>query len=130
MAKFMAAAGTLLTMKLFLLILPFIASDRIKYSDDSTVNTMITTLFVLGGIWSIYKGSTLILQLLDQEAAAAEEREREMIRGYLVGAATSGISAAGSMGSGLKSMMGNKFNKQNKNDNNNTDGNEDNRGEK
>ncbi len=110
-AKFMSAAGTLLTMRLFLLILPFIASDRIKYSDDPMMNTIITIIFVLGGVWSVYKGSSLILQLLDQEAAQAEQRERDMMRGFAMAAVSGGLSSAMGVGGAVR----NKFSKNNQN---------------
>lgn len=96
--KFFAGLGTLVSMKLFLAVLPIIASNRITYSRDSTINTVLVTLFVLGSAWAIFHGNTMIQQILDPSGAAAEQGERDRILGYALG-------SAGMLGRGAGQLM-------------------------
>ncbi len=74
--KFFAGAGTMISMKLFLMVLPFLASDRISYTLDKSMNKIITILFVLGGAWAVYNASITIGRVLDPDSAQEEESQR------------------------------------------------------
>lgn len=100
--RFFAGAGTLITIKLFLILLPCIASNRFQYSSDTRINAILTTLFILGGAWATFKGNALIQQILDPEGAQSEQRERDRMLGFAMGAAHFGMGQIGKMAGGQR----------------------------
>lgn len=83
--KFFAGAGTMISMKLFLIVLPLLASDRISYSADKMMNQIITILFVLGGAWAIYNASITLGRILDPDSAQEEESQRRDVINFAKG---------------------------------------------
>lgn len=83
--KFFAGFGTMISMKIFLILLPFLASDRITYDSNRMINQILTVLFILGGAWAVYNASITIGQVLDPEGAQAEQQERRDTINYIRG---------------------------------------------
>ncbi len=83
--KFFAGFGTMISMKIFLILLPFLASDRITYDSNRMINQILTVLFILGGAWAVYNASIAIGQVLDPEGAQAEQQERRDTINYIRG---------------------------------------------
>lgn len=83
--KFFAGVGTVITMKIFLIILPFMASNRIHFTDDAFMNKTISVLFVLGGAWAVFNASITIGQVLDPDSASEEQSQRSAIISYMTG---------------------------------------------
>lgn len=83
--KFFAGAGTMISMKLFLIVLPLLASDRISYSADKMMNQIITILFVLGGAWAVYNASITLGRILDPDSAQEEESQRRDVINFVKG---------------------------------------------
>lgn len=83
--KFFAGAGTMISMKLFLIVLPLLASDRIHYSADKMMNQIITILFVLGGAWAVYNASITLGRVLDPDSAQEEESQRRDTLNFIKG---------------------------------------------
>lgn len=83
--KFFSGLGTVITMKVFLVLIPFIASNRIKYTDDPFMNKTISILFVLGGAWAVFNASITIGQVLDPDSASEEQSQRSAIISYMTG---------------------------------------------
>ncbi len=74
--KFFAGAGTMIAMKIFLMILPMVATSRFAYSEDKLLNQIITILFVLGGAWAVYNASITFGKVMDPDSAQEEEGQR------------------------------------------------------
>ena len=72
-AKLMSGFGSVFTMKLFLVVVPMICGPYIKLNADATVNGILTVFFVIGGAWATYRSQTLLLQILNPEAAMASQ---------------------------------------------------------
>ncbi len=83
--KFFAGAGTMISMKLFIIVLPLLASDRISYSSDKMMNQIITVLFVLGGAWAVYNASITLGRILDPDSAQEEESQRRDVINFVRG---------------------------------------------
>lgn len=83
--KFFAGFGTMIAMKLFLMVLPYIASNRISYDSNYLLNQIITILFVLGGAWAVYNASITIGQVLDPDSAQEEQQQRRDVLNYIRG---------------------------------------------
>lgn len=83
--KFFAGAGTMISMKLFLMVLPLLASNKITYTADKMMNQIITILFVLGGAWAIYNASITLGRVLDPDSAQEEESQRRDAINFVMG---------------------------------------------
>ena len=83
--KFFAGAGTMIAMKLFLMVLPMIATRRFAYSEDKLMNQIITVLFVLGGAWAVYNASITFGKVMDPDSAQEEEGQRRDTINFIKG---------------------------------------------
>lgn len=75
----------MISMKLFLIVLPLLASNRITYSADKMMNQIITILFVLGGAWAVYNASITLGRVLDPDSAQEEESQRRDTINFIKG---------------------------------------------
>ncbi len=106
--KFFAGVGTVITMKIFLIILPFIASNRFSYSSDPLMNKTISVLFVLGGAWAVFNASITIGQVLDPDSASEEQSQRNAIISYMSGKLSNvGAGGGGQQSTGNVRRVGN-----------------------
>ncbi len=64
--------GMLVAMKLYLLICPMIMGSQLKISKSLELDFVCRVVFLLGGLWAVYKSSTMITGLISSEAAGAE----------------------------------------------------------
>lgn len=87
-ARFFAGLGGLISMKLYLIVIPFIAGNRFEFVSNDYINGVMTTLFALGGMWATYKSNTLITQILDPDIASEEAERSAMVKGYVMKALT------------------------------------------
>lgn len=71
-AKCLASYGIVVIMRLFMIFLPIFMGD-IEYSKNSTVNAMIRLLLVLGSCIAVKKGSGILLQVINPQAAQSSE---------------------------------------------------------
>ena len=67
--KFFMGFGTIFEINLFLLLIPFFTSNAILFSEDAVINNCVKLFFIIGGAFAVFKGNTLILQVLAPEAA-------------------------------------------------------------
>ena len=65
--------GMLVAMKLYLLICPSIMGSEITMSSSVELNYVCKVVFLLGGLWAVYKSSSMITGLVSAEAAGAEQ---------------------------------------------------------
>ncbi len=121
-AKFFSGFGVIFSMRYYLLLVPTIAGSSLcLYSPTlpggTTINNILKLFMILGGAWAVYKSQNLIMQIMNQEAAMADQQAGALISGMIIGtastaanlgmaAATGGSSAALSGLGGLGGMGG------------------------
>lgn len=101
-AKFFSGFGMIFSMKYYLMLIPFISgSNLVLYSSEdpngAIINSVLQIFFVIGGAWAVFKAQSLILELLNPEAAQAERQVSALVTGAVMGAAsvaTGGVGAA------------------------------------
>ena len=107
-------------MKFYLMIVPFLANSRLElYPKDQAggafINMILQIFLIIGGAWAVFKSQSLMLEILNPEAAQAERQSSALLTGAVMGAvsvaagiATGGTSAAvtGAMGA-LGGAVGN-----------------------
>ena len=64
--------GMLVAMKLYLLICPTIMGSELTMSASVELNFVCKVVFLLGGLWAVYKSSSMITSLISAEAGNAE----------------------------------------------------------
>lgn len=128
-AKFISGFGSIFSMRYYLMLVPTVMSSSLCLYDKSlpnasTIDNILKIFVIIGGAWSVYKGQSLILQVMHPEAAMAEKQAGSLVTGMVIGAAStaaavgtggataamSGLSAvgkaAGSAGSAMASAAG------------------------
>lgn len=121
-AKFFSGFGVIFSMRYYLLLVPVIAGKELCLYKPTLpggvmINNVLKLFMILGGAWAVYKSQSLIMQIMNQEAAMAEQQAGALISGMIIGtattaanlgmaAATGGSSAALSGLGGLGSLGG------------------------
>lgn len=62
--KFFAAFGSIFSMRLYMLVIPYFSSGAIQYSGDEALDSFMNLVMIIGGAWAVYKGSSITSQLL------------------------------------------------------------------
>ncbi|MCI8536790.1 MAG: hypothetical protein HFG68_14730 [Hungatella sp.] len=76
--------GSVVGMRLFLMICPMIMGNEIKFQGSSPEMTYIMKLFFLaGGAWAMYKSGSMVTSLLSQQAGMTEANTAAMAGGML-----------------------------------------------
>lgn len=109
-AKFFSGFGMIFSMKYYMMVIPFICSSGLElYPADmaygSTINTVLQLFVIIGGAWAVYKSQSLILELLNPEAAEAEQQSAALMTGMAMGAVS---TATGGVGSAISGLMAGK----------------------
>lgn len=68
-AKFFMGFGSIFEINLFLMLIPFYTGNRILFSEDPSLNNCIKLFFIIGGAFAVFKGNSLILQVLSPAMA-------------------------------------------------------------
>ena len=72
--------------------------DLVLYNADLPdavmINNVLKALMIIGGAWAVYKSQHLIMQVMNPEAAMADQQASAMLTGMIIGAATTAASAA------------------------------------
>jgi len=114
-AKFFSGFGVIFSMRYYLLLVPSIAGDNLCLYDKNlpnalTINTVLKLFLIIGGAWAVYKSQSLILQILNKDAAQAEQQAGSLISGMIIGSATTaanlGMAAATGGSSAAVSGLG------------------------
>ena len=93
-AKFFAGFGSIFIIKLYLLIVPFLMGNTIKYSGESSKDICIKLFLVIGGAWAVFKGQNTFLSILSPDTAAAASQSSAAIMAMATGGARGVRSAA------------------------------------
>lgn len=104
-AKFFSGFGIIFTMKYYLMLIPFAAgSDLVLYENTLPggilVNNILKMMMIIGGAWAVYKSQHMIMQVMNPEAAMAEQQASAMLTGMIIGAASTAASAASAAATG------------------------------
>lgn len=104
-ARFFSGFGIIFSMRFYLLFVPSIASNRLCFYDSSlpnaaAINSVLKIFFIIGGAWAVYKSQHLIMQILNPEAASADEQASSLIKGIVVGSVSTAANMAMAAASG------------------------------
>lgn len=104
-AKFFSGFGIIFTMKYYLMLIPLISGNELTLYKASLpggvmINNILKILMIVGGAWAVYKSQHMIMQVMNPEAAMAEQQASAMLSGMIIGAATTAASAAGTVATG------------------------------
>lgn len=107
-AKFFSGFGMIFSMKYYLMLIPFLSSSNLQLypkelANGAMINNVLQIFFVIGGAWAVFKGQSLLLEILNPEAAQAERQVSALVTGAVMGAAS---VATGGAGAALSSVTG------------------------
>ena len=114
-AKFFSGFGVIFSMRYYLLLVPSIAGDSLCLYDKKlphavAINSVLKLFMIVGGAWAVYKSQSLILQILNRDAAEAERQAGSLVSGMIIGSATTaanlGMAAATGGSSAALSGLG------------------------
>lgn len=111
-AKFFSGFGVIFAMRYYLMLVPTIAGTKLclypmELPNASIINTILKMFLIIGGAWAVYKSQSLILQVLNQEAAMAEQQAGALVQGMIIGAvSTAGTIASAAASGGTTAAVG------------------------
>ena len=104
-AKFFSGFGMIFSMKFYLMVVPFLANSKLELypkslPGGSIVNMVLQIFLIIGGAWAVFKSQSLILEILNPEAARSERESGALLTGAVMGA----VSMAAGIATGGTSM--------------------------
>ncbi len=101
-AKVLVGFGSALGMRLFLLLIPVVMSDDIQFFSNSAVEAtagyVLKLLFILGGMYAVYKSSSLLTSIISTSVAQEEQMNNAMMmHGIMAGGKKLGGLAVGAL---------------------------------
>lgn len=111
-AKFFSGFGIIFSMKFYLMIVPFLADSRLELYPKTApngfvINTVLQLFLIIGGAWAVFKSQSLIMELLNPNAAEAEKQASALLTGAVTGAAMGAVTVAtGGTSAALTGAMG------------------------
>ena len=110
-AKFFSGFGMIFSMKYYLMVVPFISDSRLvlyptNQANGAIINTVLQLFLIIGGAWAVFKAQSLLLELLNPEAAQAEKQASALLTGAAMGAASMATGGAGAAVMGAMSAVG------------------------
>ena len=112
-AKFFSGFGVIFSMRYYLLLVPSIAGNRLclysmKLPNAVMINSVLKMFMIIGGAWAVYKSQSLIMQILNQEAAAMEQQSGALMSGIIMGTVSTAanIGAAAATGGSSAALSG------------------------
>lgn len=84
-AKCFSGFGSVVGMRLFLMICPMVMGNRIKFGVASSpeMDYMMKLFFLAGGAWAVYKSGSMITSLLNYQAGMSEANTAAVAGGML-----------------------------------------------
>ncbi len=104
-AKFFSGFGTIFSMRYYLLLVPSIAGNSLCLYDKNLpggimIDHVLKLFLIIGGAYAVYKSQHLLMQILNPEAAMAEQQAGMLMTGMIMGAASTAASAGMAVASG------------------------------
>lgn len=101
-AKLLVGYGSVIGLRIFLMMVPAIMSDDLKIFDSVAGNItggyVIRLIFILGGMFAVYKSSTLLTGIINSGVAANENASNAMLSGMVMGGAIKGAKTIAGAG--------------------------------
>ena len=99
-------------MRIFLMMVPVIMNDNVKIFDSFAGNItggyVIRLVFILGGMFAVYKSSTLLTGIISSSVAAEENMNNALLGGMVAGGMMKGAKAMAGAGISAFSKMRSK----------------------
>lgn len=96
-ARVLVGFGSVIGMRIFLMMVPVIMNDQLKIFDSVAGNItggyVIRLVFILGGMFAVYKSSTLLTGIINANVAAEENMNNALVGGMLMAGAKKGGKA-------------------------------------
>ncbi len=108
-AHVISAFGPILVMKLYLLLVPIMMSDKMVYTDNALLAEAIKLLLLIGGAFAVYNSRTLLVSIISPQAGATVAQSgiiASFIGAKMMGSMKKGISGGGKSKSGGGSAKG------------------------
>ncbi len=81
--KVLVGFGSALGMRLFLMLIPMIMGDEIQFFDngivEATAGYILKLIFILGGMYAVYKSSSLLTSIISTSVAQTEQMDNAML---------------------------------------------------
>ena len=94
-ARVLVGFGSVIGMRIFLMMVPVIMNDQLKIFDSVAGNItggyVIRLVFILGGMFAVYKSSTLLTGIINANVAAEENMNNALVGGMIM----SGVKKGG-----------------------------------
>lgn len=107
--------GQIISMRIYLIMLPIVASSDLVYFEDNTMNYFARVLMIIGGAWAVKHSSSVITGILAGNPGAAAIANEATASGKLSGMLGSGYKSGKSAGKTLSKAFSKD---KDKNDNN------------
>ncbi len=111
-ARILIGFGSVIGLRIFLMMVPVIMSDELKIFDSVAGNItggyVIRLVFILGGMFAVYKSSTLLTGIISSSVAAEENMNNALLGGMVAGGMMKGAKAVAGAGISAFSKMSSK----------------------
>ena len=111
-ARILIGFGSVIGLRIFLMMVPVIMSDELKIFDSVAGNItggyVIRLVFILGGMFAVYKSSTLLTGIISSSVAAEENMNNALLGGMVAGGMMKGTKALAGAGISAISKMKSK----------------------
>ena len=111
-ARILVGCGSVIGMRIFLMMVPVIMNDNVKIFDSFAGNItggyVIRLVFILGGMFAVYKSSTLLTGIISSSVAAEENMNNALLGGMVAGGMMKGAKAMAGAGISAFSKMRSK----------------------
>lgn len=101
-AKILVGFGSVIGLRIFLMMIPVIMNDQLEIFDSVAGNItggyIIRLVFILGGMYAVYKSSTLLTGIISSSVAAEESTNNALMAGLVGGSAKKGMNALAGVG--------------------------------
>ncbi len=81
--KVLVGFGSALGLRLFLMLIPMIMGDEIQFFDngivEATAGYILKLIFILGGMYAVYKSSSLLTSIISTSVAQEEQMNNAML---------------------------------------------------
>lgn len=115
-AKLLVGFGSVIGLRIFLMMVPAIMSDDLSIFDsvagNATGGYVIRLVFILGGMFAVYKSSTLLTGIISSGVAANENASNALLSGMVMGGAVKGAKLAAGAGLSAFSELRKKKNEK------------------
>lgn len=111
-AKILVGFGSVIGLRIFLMMIPVIMNDQLEIFDSVAGNItggyVIRLVFILGGMYAVYKSSTLLTGIISSSVASEENMNNALMAGLVGGGAKKGMKALAGVGKNAFSQMRSK----------------------